>query len=200
MPQSERNPTSVAGNLMDEFGGSVVNVLLGGLLLWVGQTTFEHNGELAGIRQQLEGLNDRHQLQNSRYDRVLESINVRTKGRFTVSDGEKLSQRIDSLQLSAQSGRRQLQDRLAKLHVQASVMEVQMQTSSHPATRPAVNQQLQDITRIRDELNSIRSDMNRLTRTVGAVYQNEPRYNLPPAVTTRSADTVKYQSHSGTIR
>ena len=200
MPQSERNPTSVAGNLMDEFGGSVVNVLLGGLLLWVGQTTFEHNGELAGIRQQLEGLNDRHQLQNSRYDRVLESINVRTKGRFTVSDGEKLSQRIDSLQLSAQSGRRQLQDRLAKLHVQVSVMEVQMQTSSHPATRPAVNQQLQDITRIRDELNSIRSDMNRLTRTVGAVYQNEPRYNLPPAVTTRSADTVKYQSHSGTIR
>ena len=185
---------------MDEFGGSVVNVLLGGLLLWVGQTTFEHNGELAGIRQQLEGLNDRHQLQNSRYDRVLESINVRTKGRFTVGDGEKLSKRIDSLQLSAQSGRRQLQDRLAELRVQVSVMEVQMQTSSLPATRPAVNLQLQDITRIRDELNSIRSDMNRLSRTVSAVYQNDPRYNMPPAVTARSADTVKYQSHSGTIR
>ncbi len=197
MSENGTSPNNVANSLVDEFGGSVVNVLLGGLLLWVGQTTFEQNGEMAGVQQQLESMNTRHQTLHERYDRIVESINNRTQKRFTADDGDKLSKRIDSVQLSTQSLRQQWQDRLSELRVQVSALEVHLQSSSCQATQAGRAGQLQDVKQIQGEMMNIRNDINRLSHALNAVYQQAPpRF----AQTTGSAPIAQqsgYQSHAG---
>ncbi len=110
-------PESVAGSFINEFGGSFVNFILGGLLLWIGQTTFEHNGELAGVNQQLDAMNKRHEALGERYDKVMDSINDRTRSRFTGEDGEKLSQRIKAVEVTEQLLNEKLHERLSEIRV-----------------------------------------------------------------------------------
>ena len=198
--QNDQQPANVAGSLMEEFGGSVVNVLLGGLLLWVGQTTFEHNGELAGFHQQLAGLSDRHQTLNNRVDGMVESLNIRTRGRFTADDGEKLSQRIDSVQLSTQSLREQWHDRLAELRVQVSALEVKVQASSPGSVQTTAAFDPLAATRFHGELNSIRYEVDRLGRAISTLYHHRQPYPAPVADKAASLHPTGYSSHSGISR
>ena len=164
---------------MDEFGGSLVNLILGGMLLWIGQTTFEHNGELAGFHQQLNAINKRHDMLSERYNRMIDSVNNRTRSRFTREDGDKLSQRIKSVELSELSMRERIQDRLGDLRVQVSALEIKLQES--PQTASFADP---DTASLRVEINTLRNDLDRLTRSVwrpalsgGAV--SGPRASLP---------------------
>ena len=43
---------------MDRIGGSLINAILGGLILWVGQTTVRHAGVLAGVDEKFAGINE----------------------------------------------------------------------------------------------------------------------------------------------
>ena len=42
-------------NTLDQLGGSLINAVLGGLILWVGQTTVRHEGVLAGVDEKIAG-------------------------------------------------------------------------------------------------------------------------------------------------
>ena len=44
-------------NTLDKLGGSLINAVLGGLILWVGQTAVRHEGVLAGVDEKLAGVN-----------------------------------------------------------------------------------------------------------------------------------------------
>ena len=195
MSANDVSPTSVANGLLEEFGGTVVNVLLGGLLLWVGQTTFEHNGELAGMEQRFESVNNRHQMLLSRYDRIVESINTKTHGRFTADDGDKLADRIDSVQLSTQALREQVQDRLTELRVQVSALEVQLQST--PAWSATTAAQSQNVHQIHGEMASIRHDINRLSLALNAVWKGVQPQTTTAAARTQAAQQTSYQNQAG---
>ncbi len=188
---------NVAGSLVEEFGGSLVNVILGGMLLWVGQTTFEHNGDLAGVHQQIDNLNARNENLHDRYDTLLESLNNRTKSRFTAEHGEKLSKRIDSVQLSTQSLREQLQDRLAEVRVQVSALEVQIQSSQLRVAYAGSGTTPQEMQKIHDEMASLRSEVSRLSRALNAAYKRSESQIAPAGDTAGSPRQASYRIHAG---
>ena len=193
MSQNEMSPKNVAGGFMDEFGGSLVNVLLGGMLLWVGQTTFEHNGELAGVRQQIDSLNARHENLHDHYDHLLESLNDRTRSRFTAEHGEKLSKRIDSVQLTSHTLREQLQDRLSELRVQVSALEVQIQASPFRMAHAPSAVTPQDVRQIHDDVTSLRGEVTRLSRALGAVWKKSEPQVAPAADSSATPRQASYQ-------
>ena len=166
MSHRDSSESNVAGTFMDEFGGSFVNLVLGGILLWVGQTTFEHNGELAGIRQQLSSMTQRHEMLGDRYDRVVESLNQRTQSRFTSEDGEKLAQRIKSVEISESTLKDRLLERLGELRVQVSSLEVQFKTSVLQTTSAATYYAPRELSSIRADIAGIRDEMDRLGRVI----------------------------------
>ena len=187
MSQNDISPSNMAGSLVDEFGGSMVNLLLGGMLLWVGQTTFEHNGELAGVHQQLEDISRRHQILHERHDTLLDSLNQRTQGRFTADDGDKLAKRIDAVQLSSQSLREQWQDRLAELRIQVSALEVQLQSSPYRLAHAGKAHPSQEVETMQTEMKTLRNEVSRLSRAISAVYRkNEPQIQPAASGTTNS--------------
>ena len=195
MSANDVSPTSVANGLLEEFGGTVVNVLLGGLLLWVGQTTFEHNGELAGMEQRFESVNHRHHMLLSRYDRIVESVNAKTHARFTADDGDKLADRIDSVQLSTQALRELVQDRLTELRVQVSALEVQLQST--PARLATTAAHSQNVRQILGEMASIRHDINRLNQGLNTVWQGVQPQTTTAAARTQAAQQTSYRNQRG---
>lgn len=91
----------------DRLGGSLVNVVLGALILWVAQTTFQHSGQLAGTDQKYENLQAQHDTVRNRLDAFMDTLNDRTRSRFTREDGDKLAGRIeDTSDLVAELERR----------------------------------------------------------------------------------------------
>ena len=47
--EPHEHATLIRDRSMDRMGGSLINAILGALILWVGQTTFRHAGFLAGV-------------------------------------------------------------------------------------------------------------------------------------------------------
>ena len=44
------------GDMVESVSGGLMNIILGALILWVGQTTFEHAGQLASVDKRFEGV------------------------------------------------------------------------------------------------------------------------------------------------
>jgi hypothetical protein len=59
--------TSGGGNKM---GGAMITIVLAGFL-WVGKTTFEHVGQIAGIRHELNSTHQDDKLLRSQYDDIV---------------------------------------------------------------------------------------------------------------------------------
>ena len=53
----ESNEPNRGGKVVDRFGGSLVNIILGVLILWVGQTTFLHAGQFASADERFQSVN-----------------------------------------------------------------------------------------------------------------------------------------------
>ncbi len=83
------NRTQEAGTLsIEKFGGHLLNLILGALVLWVGQTTFKHNGQLNGMQKQLDHLSQSDQ-------KFTTALYRRTDNRFTAEDGLQLERRLE---------------------------------------------------------------------------------------------------------
>ena len=68
----------------------LVTVILGALILWVGQTTFQHNGKLTSLETRVIEI-------GVDYDRLKIELDNRTALRFTREDGTKLDNHIESV-------------------------------------------------------------------------------------------------------
>ena len=103
-----------AENLADSwggFGGGLLHIILGALILWVGQTTYEQSGQLAsfenkfvGIQRQFDtvregfaGVDKRQEELREQFRLELSEVDQRTGMRFTSQDGDKLENRIIQL-------------------------------------------------------------------------------------------------------
>jgi hypothetical protein len=108
-------------------GGSLINLILGGVILWVGQTTFQHNGQLSGMVQQLEAVNDRYTALRDRHDALIATLNDRTKARFTEQDGEKLEHQIQGVALNVQAIKEHTQERIGTLRLALASVDMSVQ-------------------------------------------------------------------------
>ena len=78
-------------------GSGLIQLVLGAVILWVGQTTFEHAGTLAGIQNQVSSLNEHYDKLTAQHNRALQQLAERTRSRFTREDAEKIVQRFEAL-------------------------------------------------------------------------------------------------------
>lgn len=164
------------GNPVRGISGSLITLILGGVILWVGQTTFHHNGVLSGIDQQLSAFKARHETLREQYDEIVSTLNERTRSRFTREDAAKFEQRTKELELSHMALKDKVHDRVSALNLQLASVEthVRTQSSSSPnmaaqftpststsrAMATALIQLRGEVDRLRSELNMLRSQQS----------------------------------------
>ncbi len=135
--ESEQSHPFKRGSTIDRLGGSLVNFVLGALILWVGQTTFRHAGLLASNSQrfdsvghQLKAVDDRHESLRDRLEQVFSQTNERTRSRFTREDGDKLGLRIREIGDQHVAFERQMVERLTSVQIKVIALETR-DTSAH---------------------------------------------------------------------
>lgn len=138
----------------EKLGNGLVNVVLGALILWVAQTTFQHSGELAGVDQKFDGLQAQHDNLRDRMDALMEDVSERTRSRFTSEDGEKISARVEQVNALVNDLERRLAQRVTEL--QLKVIAIQTQGADQR------------------ELSRLRTDLERLNASLGAAGATGP--------------------------
>jgi hypothetical protein len=125
---------------IDRVSGSLVNVVLGALILWVGQTTFRHAGLLASNNErfdsvglQLNAVDERHERLRVRLEQLVSQISERTRSRFTREDADKLGQIIRGIDDQQAALERQMFERLTSLHLKIIALETR-NTSNREVT------------------------------------------------------------------
>ena len=179
--------------LMDKHGGrglgtGLITLILGGVVLWVGKTTFEHAGQLAGIRNQVEGLDNQHYAFRDRYDELVSSISERTNSRFTREDAEKLTWHVKDLEIEHDTLKDEIHRSFGGLRLQVASLETQSRiagttgfqtVSGVSLTSDFVSAQLV-IHRLQGEISNLRAEVDRLHRMVG---YNRGQIQYPVEVT-----------------
>jgi hypothetical protein len=129
-----------AGNDMsdklDRLGGSLINAILGALILWVGQTTFRHAGVLAGVdeklvavKEQFDQVEKRHEGMRKWLESAVNDMKDNARSQFTLKDGDKLVTQVRQSEVFASDLERRLAERLAALDVRLSTLEARQSDS-----------------------------------------------------------------------
>lgn len=107
------------GDKLELISGGLMNIVLGALILWVGQTTFQHAGQLASVDekflafdQQFEGV-----------DKRSESLRRWLEKKFSTEDAGKLVEDIRRVDTVLTRVERRLTDRLTDVEVKLSAVE-----------------------------------------------------------------------------
>ena len=107
----------------DKLGGGLVNLVLGALILWVGQTTFKHAGMLAGIDQKYNSVETHHETLRARLDSHISQLNEKTRSRFTREDGDKIRQQLEEETALIDDLERRMTERLTALQLKVIALE-----------------------------------------------------------------------------
>lgn len=115
---------------LDRLGGSLINAVLGGLILWVGQTTVRHAGELVGVDEKLVAINQqfvavdkRQESMRKWLESVVNDMKDGSRAQFTLKDGDKLVGQVRQAELSAAELERRLAERLATIEIKLAALE-----------------------------------------------------------------------------
>jgi hypothetical protein len=115
---------------LDRLGGSLINAVLGGLILWVGQTTVRHTGVLAGVDEKLAAVNQqfvdvdkRQEGMRKWLENVVNDMKDSSRAQFTLKDGDKLVGQVRQAELSAAELERRLAERLATVEIKLAALE-----------------------------------------------------------------------------
>lgn len=130
----------MADNL-DRIGGSLINVVLGALILWVGQATFRHAGLLAGIDEKFAGINHRFEDIDSRQEgirrwmeNVVTDIKEGNRSQFTEKDGDKLVAQVHQSEQIVVALERRFTDRLNELELKLAAIETHQRSDQEVAS------------------------------------------------------------------
>lgn len=159
---------------LEQFGGSIVHIVLGALILWVGQTTFQHAGILAGVEQKFTAVDERFADSEQSYESLrnwMQNMSGRNREDiaklFSVADGRRLQGKIDTMTQLATDLERKFTDRLKSLELKL----VELETKS---------QNLEDANSLRWEIAQLRQEVEQ----TGAAIQSAPVYQPPANVAT----------------
>ncbi|HEX5471079.1 MAG TPA: hypothetical protein VFW73_04295 [Lacipirellulaceae bacterium] len=174
-----------SSNTLDRLGSSLTSAILGGLILWIGQTTFRHAGILASMDEKIVAINKQFSVVDQRQESMrkwLESvvgdIRDRNSSQFTQADGEKLATQVRLAEQSSVELERRFADRLSALDVKLAAIETERRDSKEVAS-------------LKMEIAQLRSDLNRacVARDAqspsGERYARETPAFLPPIETRR---------------
>ena len=177
MAESNTSSRSAAKRrTIDRVSGGFVNAILGALILWVGQTTFRHAGELAsvserfdGVGHQFDAVDKRHESLRQRLEETLVQLNDRTRSRFTREDGDKIVFQIKEIDDQQTSFERQMLERLTGLQLKLIALETRGNSAQ--------------------ELASLRAEVGRLRAYYASQWRDSDAY-AQPIPTTASAIPV----------
>jgi hypothetical protein len=172
---------------LDFIGGGLMNIILGALILWVGQTTFQHAGLLASVDekfytvdQQFEDLEKSQDGLRKWLEKVVTGIKDEDRTKFTTEDADKLVEQLRRLDTFASQVERRLTDRLTAVEVKLATVE----------TRDLDGQQLatlqMEVAQLRSALSSSSpyAAPEPTYQPAGNVAHGMPVY-LPPVTTRR---------------
>jgi septal ring factor EnvC (AmiA/AmiB activator) len=127
-------------NTLDKLGGSLINAVLGGLILWVGQTTVRHEGVLAGVDEKLAAVNQqftdvdkRQEGMRKWLENVVNEMKDNNRLQFTLKDGDKLVAQVRHAEQFATEFERRMVERIAALETKLASLEVQHRGSQEVA-------------------------------------------------------------------
>jgi hypothetical protein len=128
---------SEMSNTLDRLGGSLINAVLGGLILWVGQTAVRHEGVLAGVDEKIAAINQQFTDVDKRQEGMrkwLENVVNETKdndrAKFTLKDGDKLVAQIRQSEQFAAELERRFVERLSQLEIKLAALDSQHRGSN----------------------------------------------------------------------
>jgi hypothetical protein len=125
---------------LDRLGGSLINAVLGGLILWVGQTTVRHAGVLAGVDEKLAGVEQqfvdvekRQESMRKWLESVVNDMKDSNRAQFTLKDGDKLISQVRQAETFAAELERRIAERQAALEIKLTALETRHQDSQQVA-------------------------------------------------------------------
>lgn len=173
------------GEALEKIGGSVMNLVLGALIVWVGQTTFQHAGVLASVDEKFENIDQqfvdvdkRQESLKKQIDSAVVEMKDSARSQFTAKEGDKLFTQIRQVEFSAQKQERDFYQRLADIEVRLATL----QTSG---------QNVQQVTALQAEVTQLRFAMSQAANTPpslqysGATSVSQQPVYLPPTGTRR---------------
>jgi hypothetical protein len=171
-------------DVIEKLGGSVMNLILGALIVWVGQTTYQHAGILAGLDSKFANIDDNFTAVDKRYEGMrkwLENVVTDMKDtnrlQFTAKEGDKVVKQIRDVEDSSFDLERKITERLNQLELKIVALETTGQTS-------------QQVTALQTEVAQLRFAMAQAPATQEAQYPSatsisqQPMY-LPPVGSRR---------------
>jgi hypothetical protein len=123
-------------NTLGKLGNNLINAILGGLILWVGQTAIRHEGTLAGVDEQIAAVDhkfadvDRRQESMRKWlESVVNDLKDSNRSQFTLKDGDKLVDQVRQAELTAAELERRFLERLNSLEVKLATLQTGQQGS-----------------------------------------------------------------------
>jgi hypothetical protein len=156
-------------NTLGKLGNNLVNAVLGGLILWVGQTAIRHEGTLAGVdekiaavNQQFEDVDKRHESMRKWLESVVSDIKDSSRSQFTLKDGDKLVAQVRQAELTATELERRFVDRLNVLDLKLTALE-----TTHRGS--------QELAALQMEVAQLRNELARAAFTQQVQHQSDDR-------------------------
>jgi septal ring factor EnvC (AmiA/AmiB activator) len=136
-------------DVLEKLSGSVINLILGALIVWVGQTTYQHAGVLAGLDGKFANIEDNFAAVDKRNEGMrkwLENVVTEMKDtnrlQFTAKEGDKVVAQIRKVEDSTYDLERKLSERLNALEVKIAALEMCRENSQQVASLQAEVAQL----------------------------------------------------------
>jgi hypothetical protein len=172
-------------NTLGRLGNNLINALLGGLILWVGQTAVRHEGVLAGVDEKLAGIDQqftdvdkRHESMRKWLESVVNDMKDSSRTQFTVKDGDKLVTQVRQAEMAAIELERRFAERLNALELRLTALDTTQRGS-------------QEVVALQMELTQLRNELSRAALAQQMQYQGDDRVArgvpvfLPPVDTRR---------------
>jgi hypothetical protein len=156
-------------NTLGKLGNNLINAILGGLILWVGQTAIRHEGTLAGVDEkiaavnhQFEDVEKRQESMRKWLESVVNDLKDSNRSQFTLKDGDKLVAQVRQAEVTAAELERRFLERLNALDVKLAALE-----TGHRGS--------QEVTLLQMEVSQLRNELTRAAIAQQLQYQSQER-------------------------
>jgi hypothetical protein len=140
-------------NTLGKLGNNLINAVLGGLILWVGQTAIRHEGTLAGVDEKIaavdhkfEDVEKRQESMRKWLESVVSDLKDSNRAQFTLKDGDKLVAQVRQAEQLAAEQERRFVERLNMIEVKLAAIE-----TGHRGSQEIATLQM-EVTQLRNEL------------------------------------------------
>jgi len=156
------------GEALEKLGGSVMNLVLGALIVWVGQTTFQHAGILASVNEKFENIDQQFVDVEKRQESLKKALDLATADmkelihlQFTAKEGDKLNSQIRTIERSASKQEQDFAQRIGDLEVRL-------------ATLQAYGQSFQQLSALQAEVTQLRFAMSQAAGAAAPDMRYQP--------------------------